>query len=105
LIGARRSALGRSAKLFARLMQRALPEWQAEAPGGGLSTWVDTGLDAEVFAQHAYRHGVTVAPGSSASRGVGARTHLRICFDRPALELEAAVVRLARAVQDARGRR
>ncbi len=103
LNGARRIALGRSAKLFARLTQRALPDWRAEAPGGGLSTWVDIGLDAEEFAQHAHRHGVTVAPGTSASRVVAARTHLRICFDRPALELEAAADRLARAVQDARG--
>jgi DNA-binding transcriptional MocR family regulator len=105
LIGARRTALSRSAKLFARLVRRALPDWHADAPSGGLSTWVDIGLDAETYAQHAYRHGVTVAPGTSASRSIAARTHLRICFDRPRLELEAAVDRLARAAQDARGRR
>jgi DNA-binding transcriptional MocR family regulator len=105
LIGARRAQLARSAKLFARLVQRALPDWHAVPPGGGLSTWVDIGLDAPDFAEHAYRHGVTVAPGASASRGIAARTHLRICFDRPVLELEAAVVGLARAAEDARGRR
>jgi DNA-binding transcriptional MocR family regulator len=80
-----------------------MPDWRGEAPGGGLSTWIDTGVDAEVLAAHALRHGVTVAPGSSASRLPAARTHLRLCFDRPALELEAALTRLSRAWEDSRG--
>ncbi len=103
LVAERRRSLAARAKLFAGLVRERLPEWRGEAPDGGLSTWIDTRVDAEVLAAHALRHGVTVAPGSSASRLPAARTHLRLCFDRPALELEAAVARLARAWEDTRG--
>lgn len=103
LIAARRRVLARRAKLFTRLLRRELPEWKVETPAGGLSMWVEIGRDAESFSTHALRHGVTVAPGSSASRHETARTSLRLCFDRPAVELEAAVTRLRHAVEDARG--
>jgi DNA-binding transcriptional MocR family regulator len=105
LVIERRRTLAARAKLFTRLVRERLPDWRGEAPAGGLSTWIDTGVDAEVLAAHALRHGVTVAPGSSASRLPAARTHLRLCFDRPALELEAALTRLSRAWEDSRGRR
>ena len=105
LVAERRRTLARAARLFARLVRERMPDWHGEAPGGGLSTWVDTGVDAAVLAAHALRHGVTVAPGSSASRLPTARTHLRLCFDRPALELEAGLTRLARAWDDTRGYR
>jgi DNA-binding transcriptional MocR family regulator len=103
LIAERRRTLSGRAKLFTRLVRERLPEWHGEAPAGGLSAWVDTGVDAEVLAAHALRHGVTVAPGSSASRLPAARTHLRLCFDRPPLELETALARLTRAWEDTRG--
>jgi DNA-binding transcriptional MocR family regulator len=103
LVAARRHVLAQRAKLFARLLRKELPEWKAEAPAGGLSTWVDIGRDADAFAPYALRHGVTVAPGSSASRHETARNYLRVCFDRPAVELEAAATRLRHAVEDARG--
>ncbi|MDQ1425440.1 MAG: hypothetical protein QOD72_2938 [Acidimicrobiaceae bacterium] len=103
LIAERRRTLAGRAKLFARLVRERLPDWRGEAPGGGLSTWIDTGFDAEVLAALALRHGVTVAPGTSASRLPAARTHLRLCFDRPPLELEAALARLTRAWEDTRG--
>jgi DNA-binding transcriptional MocR family regulator len=103
LVAARRAALGRSAQQMTRLLRRHLPEWTFDAPGGGLSLWVDTGVDAEELAGHALRHGVTVAPGWSCAWREDARTYLRLCFDRPALELEAAVVRLRRAFEDTRG--
>lgn len=67
--------------------------------------WIHTGVDGDVLAAHALRYGVTVAPGSTASRSPRARSFLRLCFDRPALELDAAFERLARAYEDARGRR
>jgi DNA-binding transcriptional MocR family regulator len=86
-----------------RLLRRHLPEWTFEVPGGGLSLWVDTGIDADGLAAHALRHGVTVAPGSSAAVCEDARTYLRLCFDRPTLELEAAVARMRHAYEDARG--
>jgi DNA-binding transcriptional MocR family regulator len=105
LVAERRRQLAGRAKMFARLVREHLPEWHGEAPGGGLSTWVDTGVDAAVLAAHGLRHGVTVAAGSSASRLAEARTHVRLCFDRPALELEAGIARLARAWEDTSGRR
>jgi len=103
LIIERRRTLATRARLFSRLVRERLPDWHGEAPGGGLSTWIDTGVDAEVLAAHALRHGVTVAPGSSASRLAPARSHLRLCFDRPALEVDTALDRLARAWEDTRG--
>jgi DNA-binding transcriptional MocR family regulator len=105
VVAARQTALARAAKEFARLLHEQLAGWTFDAPGGGLSLWVDTGVDADALAGHALHHGVTVAPGSSAAVGEDARTRLRLCFDRPALELEAAVVRLRRADEDTRGRR
>lgn len=105
IVASRRLELAGRARLFRGLLREQLPEWRFETPRGGLSAWVDTGVDAEVVTEHALRHGVTVAPGSSASRGRASRTYLRLCFDRPAVELEAAVERLRRAWEDGRGRR
>lgn len=98
-VARRREALSSAAATMTRLLRRELPQWRFVPPGGGLSMWIDTGVDAERLAERALQHGVTVAPGSTASRGDDARTHLRLCFDRPPLELEAAVTRLARAAQ------
>jgi DNA-binding transcriptional MocR family regulator len=99
LVARRRDALRSAAATMTGLLRRELPRWRFVPPGGGLSMWVDTGMDAERLAQRAFQHGVTVAPGSTASCAHEARTHLRLCFDRPALELEAAITRLARAAQ------
>ena len=54
---------------------------------------------------NAFRHRVTIAPGTSATPAGDGRTHVRLCFDRPSIELEAAVARLGRAVEDTTGRR
>jgi DNA-binding transcriptional MocR family regulator len=105
LIAPRRASLAKSAKVFAQLLRKNLPGWTFEVPGGGLSMWVDIGADAEAFATHALRRGVAVASGATASRTDQARSHLRLCFDRPAIELEAAVLRMRRADEDARGHR
>ncbi|HEY7134731.1 MAG TPA: PLP-dependent aminotransferase family protein [Acidimicrobiia bacterium] len=99
LVARRRDALRSAAATMTSLLRRELPGWRFVAPAGGLSMWVDTGMDAARFSERALEHGVTVAAGSSASRGHEAHTHLRLCFDRPALELEAAITRLARAAQ------
>ncbi len=105
VIDRRRAQLSERARFFVRLLRRRLSEWQVEAPAGGLSVWVDTGVDASTVARLARQHGVTVAIGASASRHATARTHLRVCFDRPLLELEAAVERLTHACgQMQRGR-
>jgi DNA-binding transcriptional MocR family regulator len=101
----RRKALKSAAVRFADLMSKHLPDWKWQAPGGGLSAWIDTGTDSEILATHALRHRVAVATGVSASRSPSARTYIRVCFDRPHVELEVAVVRLARAADDTRGYR
>ena len=99
----RRKALKSSAARFADFMSKHLPDWKWQTPSGGLSAWIDTGTDSEILATQSLRHRVAVATGVSASRSPSARTHIRVCFDRPPVELEAAVVRLARAADDTRG--
>ena len=99
LVEQRRESLRLAATTFTRLLHDAFPRWKIQRPAGGLSVWVDTGVDTEQLAAHALRHGVTVAPGTTASLGATARTHLRLCFDRPLVELETGVARLRRSVR------
>ena len=103
LVEQRRESLRLAATTFTRLLHDAFPRWKVQRPDGGLSVWVDTGVDTEQLAAHALRHGVTVAPGTTASLDATARTHLRLCFDRPLVELETGVARLRRAYEDAIG--
>jgi DNA-binding transcriptional MocR family regulator len=105
LVASRRRTLAHASTAFTRFLREALPSWKVARPAGGLSVWVDTGVDTEQLAAHALRHGVTVAPGTTASLSTSARTHLRLCFDRPILELRSGVQRLQRAYEDATGRR
>jgi DNA-binding transcriptional MocR family regulator len=92
--------LERAATFFMELLTARLPAWTFVPPAGGLSLWVHTGIDGDELARRALLHGVTVAPGSTASRGPVGRVHLRLCFDRPALELDAATSRLRCAHDD-----
>ena len=105
VISRRRQALKQSAATFTRLVRKHLPDWTWQPPDGGLSAWIDTRVDTDLLLEHALRHRVAFATGPSASRSPSARTHLRACFDRPAVELEAAIIRLARAANDTRGYR
>ena len=105
LISRRRRALENSATTFTDLVRTRLPDWKWEAPAGGLSAWIDTGMDAGTLANNALHHRVAIATGTSASRSRSAQTHIRACFDRSPVELEAAIIRLARAVDDTRGYR
>jgi DNA-binding transcriptional MocR family regulator len=103
LVEQRRHSLRLAATTFTRLLHDAFPRWNIQRPAGGLSLWVDTGVDTEQLAAHALRHGVTIAPGTTASVGATARSYLRLCFDRPLVELETGVARLRRAYEDATG--
>ncbi len=103
LVEQRRQSLRSRATILTRLLHDVFPGWTVQPPAGGLSVWVDTGVDAEQLAAHALRHGVTVAPGTTASLGATARTHLRLCFDRPVVELETGVARLQRSYEDTIG--
>ena len=103
LIARRREVLASRAAVLHGLLAEHLPDWVAVRPHGGLSMWVDIGQDATSFTAAALRHGVTVAPGTTASRGEVGQTHLRLCFDRPHLELEAGVRALRRTHEDLRG--
>ena len=102
VISRRRQALEQSAATFTQLVRKHLPDWTCQPPDGGLSAWIDTHADTDLLLGHALRHRVAFAAGPSASRSPSARTHLRACFDRPAVELEAAIIRLARAANDTR---
>jgi DNA-binding transcriptional MocR family regulator len=103
LVEQRRESLRLAAMTFTRLLHDAFPRWTWQRPAGGLSVWVDTGVDTEQLAAHALRHGVTVASGTTASLATTARTHLRLCFDRPLVELQTGIARLQRAYEDAIG--
>ena len=105
IISQRRRALKHSAATLTSLLHKHLPDWKWEPPSGGLSAWIDTGEDTDALAIRALHHRVAFATGTSASRSRWARTHLRACFDRPDVELEAAVIRMTRAAEDTRGHR
>jgi DNA-binding transcriptional MocR family regulator len=105
VVARRRESLRLAATTFTNLLREALPTWDVRRPAGGLSMWVDIGVDAEALTAAARRHRVTVAPGRTASLGVNARTHLRLCFDRPLVELEQGVAGLQRAYEDVTGTR
>lgn len=93
----RRRLLRDRSRQLEELLAGALPAWEVTRPHGGLSTWVrlPDAADAQRFAHIAARHGVVVAP--EATGRDGRARHLRLCHDRPAGYLEAAVDRLVTA--------
>jgi DNA-binding transcriptional MocR family regulator len=93
----RRERLATAARLLLAELAVNLPDWRPVVPEGGLTIWVDIGADSDRFATVARAHGVAVTPGRAAGRSASAAHHLRLCFDRPAPELTAAVQRLRRA--------
>jgi DNA-binding transcriptional MocR family regulator len=105
LISARRVALASAANVFTQLLRRHLPDCRFERPRGGLSIWIDVGTDAEQLTSAAMRYGVTIAPGTTATPAVDGRSHVRLCFDRRPIEVQAALSRLGRAAEDLHGRR
>ena len=94
----RQPTLGARAELAASLVAELLPEWRVQMPSGGLSMWIELpGPDGERLAQLAARHGVTIATGNSASVELDGARFVRLCFDRPEVQLREGIRRLADA--------
>jgi DNA-binding transcriptional MocR family regulator len=101
----RRAELRSRAELLRGRLEELLPEWTVSTPRGGLSLWV--GLpdgDADLFAQHALRRGVSVSSGRDHCPDGEGRSHLRVAFALEAEELEVAAGRLRLAWDDYAGR-
>jgi DNA-binding transcriptional MocR family regulator len=99
----RRVVLSTSVERTVERLDADLPEWKVDPPGGGSVLWARLPVDdsGPVVAQAA-RHGVRVAPGSSARAGRVADPHLRICVDRPWPLVEEGIRRLGLAWRETR---
>ncbi len=101
----RQAQLQRRADVLRARLAQLLPEWDVPAPRGGLSLWI--GLpetDADVFAQHALRRGVSISPGRDHCPDGDGRSHVRLAFALDPDVLELAADRLRLAWDDHRGR-
>lgn len=98
LTALRRALAGRRDHLSTQLSAR-LPSWRVDAvPEAGLSLWVRLPVtEADGFSHTAYRHGVVVAPGSTACVCKRHRAFVRLSFAHPVAELDLAAERLATA--------
>lgn len=97
-LAAHRGALARRRDHLADLLTARLPAWRVQKPPAGLSLWVELPVDsADTFAHVAVRHGVTVAPGSTACVDDHHHQFIRLSFAEPLDTLELAVERLAAA--------
>lgn len=93
----RRAQLLERVGLYRQLLGDHLPSWRHSDPLGGVSLWVDTGADADAFAQVALRHGVALVAGSAASVDSANRTSLRLPLGLPTDMIVSGVGRLEQA--------
>jgi DNA-binding transcriptional MocR family regulator len=97
----RRSVLSTSVDRSIERLRTDLPDWEVDPPGGGSVLWARLPVvDSGPLVAQAIRHGVRVAPGSSARAGRVADPHLRICVDRPWPLVEEGIRRLCVAWRD-----
>lgn len=97
MIELRRSQFLERVELYERLLVELVPSWTYERPAGGVSLWVDTGVDAEVLAQVALRHGVALVTGSSTSVDSSSRSSIRLPIGLEMEMIETGMRRLATA--------
>jgi DNA-binding transcriptional MocR family regulator len=94
----RRDTLVRRLAHLEGLLTEALPSWRWQTPAGGSALWVALpGVNAQVFAQVALRHGVEVVPGSATDPSGAHDNHIRIPFTLPEAEVTELVARLSSA--------
>jgi DNA-binding transcriptional MocR family regulator len=85
-------------------LARALPDWSATRPTGGLSLWVDLGAPrSSVLVEAAARHGLHLAAGPRFGTGGAFEGFLRVPYTHPVDVLDDAVARLAAAWETADG--
>jgi len=97
-LAAHRGALAGRRDHLVELLAAHLPAWRVQRPAAGLSMWIELPVEnADAFAHVAARHGVRLAPGSTAC--VDGRHHqfVRLSFTEQFDTLELAVERLAAA--------
>ena len=98
VVAGTRTAAAERRTIITDALRARLPEWEWDAPEGGLSLWVRLpDADAVQFSRLAARHGVIVRPGPLASPDGGFRDHIRIAYGSDPARLDEAVDRLAAA--------
>lgn len=108
MTSARREQLRYKLALWSDLLRTHLPSWTFEPPSGGLSLWVDTGVDASALAQIALREGVALVTSAETTVDRTAATYVRLPLALEDRLIEEGVRRLARAyghftAEDGRG--
>jgi DNA-binding transcriptional MocR family regulator len=98
-LAAHRAALTARRDHLVRLVRDYLPAWRTTVAQAGLSLWAELPLtSADAYAHAAARHGVTIAPGSTACICGGAHAnYVRLSFAEQPGTLELAAERLAAA--------
>jgi DNA-binding transcriptional MocR family regulator len=98
---ARRQEVTKKLDLLTSLIAKHLPAWTWQKPDGGLLLWTRMGTgDADVLAQIATRHGVTIVPGSANSPDHRFADYIRLPIVAEAATMKEGILRLARAVQE-----
>lgn len=97
MIESRRKELRAKLELFRDLLARHLPSWSFDDPAGGLSLWVDTGVDASAFAQSALREGVAVVTAAAITVDRSTPTFVRLPLALDDEVIEDGIERLGRA--------
>jgi DNA-binding transcriptional MocR family regulator len=97
MIESRRQELRAKIDLFRSLLEEHLPSWSFDGPAGGLSLWVDTGVDATAFAQAALREGVALVTAAETTVDRSTPTYVRLPLALDDEVIETGVERLGRA--------
>ncbi len=97
-LASHRSALATRRDHLGDLLAAHLPAWRVQRPTAGLSLWVELPLaNADTFAHVAARHGVNIAPGSTACIDGSHHQFVRLSFAQQLDTLDLAAERLAAA--------
>lgn len=95
---ARQPVLSERSSLAQAMISELLPDWKVMPPAGGLSLWIELPRpDGERLSQRSVRYGVTIATGTSACVNSDGSSFVRLCFDRPEVQLREGIKRLAEA--------
>lgn len=97
MIARRCAQLTRKLDLLVRVLSKHLPSWKFGQPAGGLSLWVDTGVDSFGLAQAALREGVAIVTAAETAIDRGSATCIRLPLALDDDLIEMGVKRLARA--------
>ncbi len=101
VVSVRQPTLGDRAQLAIKLIDELLPTWSVLEPQGGLSLWIELPAPVgERLSQLSARMGVTIATGAAACVESDGASFIRLCFDRPEVQLREGIKRLAKAWQE-----